>query len=135
MKKIILFILLIPTLLISCISNEKKIPKTDIEVATAFIRDVLDNNLNDAEQYVLKDEANQQYFEIIREQYLKKEKTELEKYKKAEILIYETSYVTDTVCVINYSNSYNKTLRNKVKLVRIDGKWLVDLKYTFSGNL
>ena len=124
-----------PALLISCNDNGKKAPQTDIDVATTFIRNILDNKLDDAEQYILKDEANQQYFEIIREQYHKKDKTELEKYKNAEILVNETSYVTDTIFIVNYSNSYNRALRNKVKLLRMNGKWLVDLKYTFSGNL
>ena len=104
-------------------------------MATTFIRDILDNNLKDAEQYILRDESNQQYFDIIKQQYNKKDKAELEKYKSADILINEISYVTDTVCIVNYSNTYNRELKNKVKVVRVNGRWLIDLKYTFSGNM
>ncbi len=135
MKRPYLFIVASLLFFASCNSHEKKIPQTDIEVATAFIRDILDNKLDDAEQFVLKDESNQQYFEIIKEQYRKKDKAELEKYKTADILIDEVSNITDSISIVNYSNSYNKTMKNKVKLVRSNGKWLVDLKYTFSGNL
>ena len=128
-------ICMVLVLLLSCKSTKKDSPLTDTDVATAFIRDILDNHIGDAEQYVLKDESNQQYFDIIKQQYSKKDKAELEKYKAADIIINEISYVTDTVCIVNYSNSYNKAVKNKVKVVRVDGKWLIDLKYTFSGNL
>ena len=135
MKRSFIYLITSCTLLASCHSNEKKAPQTDIEIATAFIRDVLDNKLEDANQFILKDESNQQYFEIIKEQYRKKDRVELEKYKTADILINEVNNVTDTVSIVNYSNTYNKELKNKVKVVRINGKWLIDLKYTFSGNM
>lgn len=131
----LLAISILTAVLFSCNSKEKKVPVTDTDVATAFIRDILDNHISDAEQYVLKDESNKQYFDIIRQQYAKKDKAELEKYKAADIIINEISYVTDSICIVNYSNTYNKILKNKVKVVRVDGKWLIDLKYTFSGNM
>lgn len=121
--------------LCSCNNKEEKQPVTDTEVATTFIRDLLDNKLPEAEQFVLKDTDNQQYFEIIKEQYSKKPKAELDKFKAADIIINEISNVTDTISVVNYSNSYNRELKNKVKVVRVNGKWLIDLKYTFSGNM
>ena len=122
-------------ILLSCNSKKKPTPQTDIETATAFIRDILDNDLTDAEQYLLKDESNEQYFQTFKQQYNNKTKTELENYKAADIIINETSNVTDSVSVINYSNSYKRETKNKLKLVRINGKWLIDLKYTFSGNM
>jgi len=64
-----------------------------------------------------------------------KDKGKLEKNKDADIIVNEVSYVTDTVCIFNYSNSYAKDVKTKLKLVRINNKWQVDLKYTFSGNL
>ena len=135
MVKTLHFILAAAVLVLSCNNNDKKTPVTDTDVATTFIRDILDNNLKDAEQYILRDESNQQYFDIIKQQYSKKDKAELEKYKSADILINEISYVTDTVCIVNYSNTYNRELKNKVKVVRVNGRWLIDLKYTFSGNM
>ncbi len=135
MVKTLHFILAATVLVLSCNNKDKKTPVTDTDVATTFIRDILDNNLKDAEQYILRDESNQQYFDIIKQQYSKKDKAELEKYKSADILINEISYVTDTVCIVNYSNTYNRELKNKVKVVRVNGRWLIDLKYTFSGNM
>jgi hypothetical protein len=121
----------IPLLLMACVPKEKKAPETDTDTATEFIRDILDNNLDEAEKYVLKDTANTQYFEIIKQQYRKKDKAELDKYKASDIIINEISNPADSIRVIDYSNSYNKAVKNKVKLVRINGKWLVDLKYSF----
>jgi len=132
-KKILVLIALFATA-ISC--NNKKInPETDVEVATAFVRDILDNNFKEAEQFLLIDETNRQYFDRFQQQYHAQDKEKLEKYKDAEIIVNEVSYVTDTICIFNYSNSYSRQEKTKLKLVRIDNKWLVDLKYTFSGNL
>ena len=121
--------------ILSCSNEKKSYPQTEDNVATAFIRDILDNKLDDAEQYLLKDTVNMQYFESFKQAYLKKDKAELEKYRSADILINENSAVSDTVHVINYSNSYKKESKNVLKLVYIAGKWLIDFKYTFSGNM
>ena len=122
-------------ILFSCSNNRPETPKTDTDVATAFIRDILDNRPSDAEQFLLKDDTNKDYFQSFREQYGRKDKAELDKYKASEIIINEISKVTDSVSIINYSNTYKKDLKNKLKLVRINGQWLIDLKYTFSGNM
>ena len=122
-------------LLLSCNNEKKSSPLTDTDVATTFIRDILDNRINDAEQYILKDTTNIQYFESFKQAYLKKDKAELEQFKSADIIINEISNVNDTVSIINYSNSYKKDSKNVLKVVRIDGKWLIDFKYTFSGNM
>jgi hypothetical protein len=122
-------------LLLSCNTQTKKAPVTDVEVASAFVRDILDNNFKEAEKYLLKDETNNQIFDRFKKQYSEKDKAILEKYKSADIIVNEISYAADSVCIFNYSNSYSKTDKTILKVVRIDGKWLVDLKYTFSGNL
>ena len=119
----------------SCNSKTKKKPVTDTEVATTFVRDLLDNDFKEAEKYLLKDDINMQIFERFKKQYSGKDKAILEKYKQADIIVNETSYVTDSVYIFNYSNSYSRTDKTILKLVRINNKWLVDLKYTFSGNL
>ena len=132
-KKFLAFITLFATLP-ACNTETKKEPVTDIEVATAFVRNILDNKFNEAEQYLLKDETNRQYFDRFKQNYNAQDKTKLEKYKGADIIVNEVSYVTDTVCIFNYSNSYIRDVKTKLKLVRIDNKWLIDFQYTFSGN-
>ena len=124
---------------ISCNSEKKggsDEPMSETNVAIAFIRGLLDNKLDDAEKYLLKNEENQQYFDALKAQYKRKSPAELTKFKNAAINFSENPcYVTDSVCIISYSNSYNPQVKNKLKLVRINGKWLVDFQYTFSGNM
>lgn len=119
---------------LSCSSNEQKPPVTDIEVATAFIRNILDNNFKSAEQYLLKDDMNRQYFDRFEQQYHSREKDELAKYKAADILINNIDNSSDSVHIVDYSNTYRKDVKTKLKLVWVEGKWLVDLKYTSAQN-
>ena len=134
MKLKLLFAFLMFTMLTAC-NEEKPVPNTDIEVAHAFIKDILDNNFKEAETLVLNEETNKQYFNLFKKEFESKSKAELEKYHNADIIINEISQVNDSVSIINYSNTYLKDKSNKLKLVRINGQWQVDLKYTFSGNL
>lgn len=120
----------------SCNTKTEKKAEADHEVARAFVRHLLDNDFDKAEQYLLHDETNLQLFERFKTQYSKQDKAVLERYREADIIVNETSYVVaDSIYIYNYSNSYKPANRSVLKLVRIDGKWLVDLKYTFSGNL
>jgi hypothetical protein len=121
-------------LLASC-SSKNDIPNTDIEVARVFIQNILDDKFEEAEKYVLKEETNEEYFKLFKTEYKSKSKEDLENYRKADIIINEISPVSDSVSIINYSNSFIRDKSNKLKLVRVNGRWLVDLKYTFSGNL
>ena len=134
-KKYVTFLLLTAAIFSCNNADQKKTAVTDIDVATAFVRALLDNDFKEAEQYLYKDETNTQIFERFKKQYSQKDRAILEKLKQADIIVIETSYVTDSVFIFNYSNSYSRADKTVLKLVRIDNKWLVDLKYTFSGNL
>ena len=133
-KYLILFILVLAAALYSCNSEKKKVPVNDLEVATYFTRNLLDNNFNEAELYLLKDETNNQIFDRFKKQYSQKDKATLEKYKNSEIIVTKTNYLTDSIFIYYYINSYSPADTTVLKLVRSDKKWLVDLKYTFMGN-
>ncbi len=133
--KFTLLLSLICCLAISSCNTEKKSPNTDIEVAREFIKNILESNFKDAETFVLNEETNQQFFELFKKEFESKSKSELESFKNADIIINEISPISDSVSIINYSNSFKKDKTNKLKMVRINGQWMVDLKYTFSGNL
>jgi len=119
-------------LLLSASCNDKRTnPTTDIDVARAFIKHILENDFKDAKRFVLDDETNNQYFELSKKEFEHKSKEELKEYKDADIIINELTSVNDSVTIINYSNSYKKESKGKVKVVRVNGQWLVDLKYMF----
>jgi aspartate carbamoyltransferase regulatory subunit len=134
MKRTLLFGLICAIALSAC-NNKKQVTNSDIGVAQAFIKDILENDFKEAETLVLTEETNKQYFDLFKKEFESKDVVELENYKNSEIIINEISAVSDSVSIINYSNSFKKDKSNKLKMVRVDGKWLVDLKYTFSGNL
>ena len=134
MKSKIVFAILGIALFSACNSNSK-VPNTDIEVARSFIKNILDNDFKAAETLVLEEDTNKQYFDLFKKEYESKSREDLENYRKADIIINEISPVNDSVSIINYSNSFKKDKSNKLKMVRVNNRWLVDLKYTFSGNL
>lgn len=135
MIKKYLALLVLVGLAASCSTATKKEPVTDVEVARTFVRSLLDNDFEEAEKLLLKDETNLQLFDRFRKQYSEKDKAILEQYKKADIIVNDISHVTDSVCIFNYSNSYSRDSKTILKVVRPADKWLIDLKYTFSGNL
>jgi hypothetical protein len=126
-------LLLAALFLYSCGADDKKNPVTDTDVATAFIRATLDNDLKTAEQFIFPDTANQQYFETFKRQYRQKDKAELDKYKAAEVIIDELKPENDSVHTLIYSNTYTNK-KDKLKLVWKNGKWLVDFKYTVAST-
>jgi hypothetical protein len=134
MIKKYLFLLIVAAIVFSCNSETKK-PVTDIEVTRHFVRNILDNDFEEAALYLLKDSANVELFETFKKQYNRQDKAILEKYKKAEINVHEANaLIPDSVFIFSYSNSYRPLDTTILKAVRIDGKWLIDLKYTFPSN-
>lgn len=130
MKLKILIAFCVLSVLISCGDN-KSYPTTDIDVARAFIKDILENNYKDAKIFVLDEDVNNQYFELSKKEFGAKNKEELKKYKEADIIVNEIKQTNDSVTLVNFSNTFKKATKNEVKVVRVNGKWKVDLKHTF----
>jgi hypothetical protein len=133
MLKKIYYSIAMAIILLACNNAATKAPVTDTDVATTFIRAVLDNDFITARKYLLNDEINLQYFESNKQQYQLKDADELSKYKSADIIINSLEPLKDTT-IINYSNSYKKDTKTNLRLIRSNGQWLVDLKYTFASN-
>ena len=129
--KLKLFTAIFLLFLLGSCNNKRTNPTTDIDVARAFIKDILENNFKDAKRFLLDDETNNQYFELSRKEFEHKSKEELKEYKDADIIVNELTSLNDSITIINYSNSYKKESKGKVKVVRINGQWFVDLKYMF----
>ena len=64
----------------------------------------------------------------------KRSKDEKEGYRDANILIDSTQKISDSVTIITYSNTY-KNRPEKLKMVKKNNEWLVDFKYSFTGNM
>ena len=116
--------------------NQKTEPSSsDIDAAHTFIKFIQDNNFDEAEKMILMDEENTASLNKLKRAAESKSSSELEQYKNADIIIDELAPLNDTISIVHYSISSNMNQKNKLKMVKRNGKWLVDLKYTFSGNL
>ncbi|MBA2250644.1 MAG: DUF4878 domain-containing protein [Chitinophagaceae bacterium] len=99
-----------------------------------FIEASLKGDYNQAKKYIMPDSVNLMYFDRITTFYKNMSEPEKQGYKNANIIVNPTENVSDSVTIINYSNTY-KNKPSKIKMVKINNQWLVDFKYTFAENL
>jgi len=110
-------------------------PESPIDAGREFIQQSLKGKFSVANKYMLQDEDNQFWLAKSTKEFSSLTEQDKTGYNKATITIYEVNdIVPDSVTIINYSNSYKKRPL-KLKVVKVNGEWKVDLKYTFSGNL
>lgn len=119
----------------SCNNNAKSPrPGDAIGVGREFIEASLKGRYDDAKRYLLPDSLNLMYFERMQGFYQKMSASEKQGYKEANIIINDAEEISDSLTILNYSNTFKKEPA-KIKLVRIASEWWVDFKYSFSGNL
>jgi hypothetical protein len=110
--------------------NKIATSENDVDAARNFIRSALDNDFENADNYIVNDSTNIQYLDAAKRNRQRLSKEENELYHQASIRIYDTRKIHDSASVIIYSNSY-KNQKDSVKVVRYNGQWLVDVKYSF----
>ena len=134
MNRVSLFLLTMMISLAAC-NSSPEIRKTDpLESGRGFIEASLKGNYDEAKKYLLQDSTNIEYFNGLKDFNSKRSEAEKQGYKDANILIDSTQKISDSVTIISYSNTY-KNKPSKLKLVRRSNEWLVDFKYTFTGNM
>ena len=130
--KWLLLVCISSVLLFACNSYTKA--EDPLDAAREFIDACLKGDFDKANFYMLQDHENKAQLEKIKANYQARSTSEKRQYNDANIVILEDSAVNDTAEIINYKNSYDKIAR-KARVVQQDNTWLVDLKYTFNGNL
>ena len=134
MNRIKLFFFMIAISFTAC-NNSPEVRKTDpLESGRGFIEASLKGDYDEAKKYLLQDSTNIEYFNGLKDFNSKRSREEKEGYKDANILIDSTQIISDSVTIISYSNTYKKK-PSKLKMVRQNNEWLVDFKYTFTGNM
>ena len=113
--------------------NSRNADNGPLETGRQFIDASLKGNYEEAKKYLLPDSTNLEYFNGLIKFNDKLSNQEKDGYKNANIIINSADSVSDSVTIINYSNTF-KNSPSKIKLVRINNQWLVDFKYTFLGN-
>ena len=126
MKKI--FIPSFLLLLLAC-SNSRSFKKAEDaqDAGREFIRASLDGDIEKAEFYLLSDSTNRLLINKWKKDYDKLDADAKQQFKDANILVINISAQNDSVTTYTYANSYIKDTTT-IKIVRINGEWLVDLK-------
>ena len=116
----------------ACNEEEKKeapVSENYVDAARNFIRASLDRKWDEARKFMLLDSANVERMDIIEDSYRDENREERRGYREASITTYDSRMVNDSISIVQYSNSY-KNKRDSLKVVRVNGQWLVDLKYS-----
>ena len=133
MKKIFYFSSFLLFCAIACKNEEKKedIPEDDINAARYFIKAALEGNFDKARTYLINDSLNHQDLDVSERLYKERMKPEDKtKYKGASIIVHEIKRLNDSTTIVYYSNTYRHQ-KDSLRVLKLDGKWLVDFKYIF----
>ena len=123
-----LFIPSLILLLIACNTGRTFKKAEDAQDAgREFIRASLDGDGEKADFYLFQDSTNRLLMNRWKKDYNRLDEDSKRKYKDADILVLNILPVSDSVSTFTYSNSYKKDTTT-IKIVRINGEWLVDLK-------
>jgi len=130
MKRVLIALLFLQ--FFSACSNESSTDNDDLSTATNFIRFALDGKFDKAEQLMVADPVNKERLDDTRRIYERMKKEDQVNLMNASIQIHDSKELPDGSRVFFYSNSY-RNKRDSLKVVPSDGRWLVDLKYTFGS--
>jgi hypothetical protein len=92
-----------------------------------FIRASLDGDYEKARFYLLNDSVNLLLISKWQQGFDKMDPGTRQQYREANILPINIRSINDSVTTYTYSNSFRKDTTT-VRIVRINGVWLVDLK-------
>ncbi len=133
MQKLILISFISIFFFEGCNSNGTVKRDDPVEAGREFIEASLNGNYVQAKKYLLPDSTNLEYLNGLESFNKNQSSAQAEGYKNANIIIDSIQNISDSVTIINYSNTFKKK-PTKIKLVKIDNEWMVDFKFTFSGN-
>ena len=132
MKSLFYFFIFI--FLLGCKSSNYPVGEDAFDTGTEFIGACLKGDFDKASFYMLQDSVNISMMETLEKKYHSNSASLQQEYKDASIIIDHEEIVNDSIHFIFYKNSFDK-IAHKLKVLNTEGKWLVDFKYTFNGNL
>ena len=121
--------------ILSCNNSDQqeseKTSVTDIDAARNFLNASLKGDFREASTYMLQDSINTGFLFYTEEKYKTDSMEVKRELKEASLHFYEPSLrPNDSTTILIFSNSY-KNDKDTLRIVRLQGKWLVDLKYLF----
>ncbi len=126
MKKIIITSALF--CLLGC-NSERTFKKAEDaqDAGREFIRASLDGDYEKAQFYLLQDSVNNLLMSKWEKGFDQFDAATRQQYKEASILPINIKALNDSVTTYTFSNSYRKDTTT-IRIVRVNGEWLVDLK-------
>ena len=121
----------------ACKTDDKKADaksSNSIDAARNFIRAALDGKYREAKDYLLQDSVNLNWMDAAERSYLKADQDTKDGYMASSINMHSVTPVNDTTTIIIFSNSF-KNDHDTLKVVKVNGQWLVDLKYLFDHDM
>ncbi len=117
-------------LLAGCESgSEKDAAENDLDAARGFVQAALKGKYDRAADFMLHDSLNDERLDAVSRMELSSD--EKQGLWDASINIHSRKLLDDSTSIIVYSNSFHKENQDTLKVVKKDGKWLVDFKYLF----
>lgn len=115
--------------LLTACNNDNNYAKAENaqDAGREFIRASLDGNYEKAEFYLLQDSTNRLLIGKWKKDYDHSDENTQQQYKDASILPILVRNLNDSNTLYTFSNSYKKDTTT-IKIVRLNGEWLVDLK-------
>jgi Domain of unknown function (DUF4878) len=114
-------------------SSEEK-AENDVDAARIFIQAALNGDYAKARQMIVPDSLNNQFLDVAERNYQNRMSREDKRgYRESSIIVHDIRQLNDSTSIVKYSNSYKKQ-NDSLKVVRINGQWLIDLKYSFPAE-
>ncbi|HMR85404.1 MAG TPA: DUF4878 domain-containing protein [Niabella sp.] len=130
MKRLVVLKALAVIFLIACNAGpESDKAENDLDAARNFVQAALKGRYDRAADYMLHDSLNDERLDAVSRMQLSSD--EKQGLWDASINIHNRNLINDSTSIIVYSNSFHKDNRDTLKVVKKDGKWLVDFKYLF----
>lgn len=115
----------------SCKNNSGYTKAEDAQDAgREFIRACLDGNYDKALIYLLKDstDTNIMLLNLWKKDYSRLKEEDKVSFKEASIIALQIQQVNDSTVHYVYTNSYENKDTTTIKIIKMNGEWLVDLK-------
>lgn len=109
--------------------SEQNVAENDLDAARGFVQAALKGKYDRAADFMLHDSLNDERLDAVSRMELSSD--EKQGLWDASINIHSRKLINDSTSIIVYSNSFHKENQDTLKVVKKDGKWLVDFKYLF----
>lgn len=109
-------------------------PETTLDVARLFIELTQSGQYDEAKSMILSSPTNDSIIVMLKQGYQSLSNGQKQDLKMASINIHNIEELNEKESQIIYSNTYDKKV-HKLRVVKINDKWLIDIVHTFNGNL